>query len=217
MIRIRKRATPPATLTGRGPAQVSADEASRAAGGLPDANRTIYAAPDVKRALLEDQHARCAWCERPRDRLEFEVEHFRPKSGAHAYWWLAYEWDNLYLSCAGCNRAKRDRFPLGPRGRRARGPQDSLTDEHAQLVRPDERVERHIGFRREVAVGRTRRGAATVATLDLNRIEFLDERRRQLDLVGTLEQLARLGDPGAAAVLPRLRRAVFRGLRRQEP
>lgn len=51
----------------------------------------------------------------------FEVQHFRPKikamgldgvvSNTH-YWWLAYEWSNMYLSCQLCKSLKATRFPI---------------------------------------------------------------------------------------------------------
>lgn len=83
---------------------------------------SIYAHPKVKSALENLFNGKCAYCE---CRIEvtgyFDVDQFRPKTGAmdlkgHAdpdyYYWLAYEWENLYLSCRNCNRTKRNYFPV---------------------------------------------------------------------------------------------------------
>jgi len=49
------------------------------------------------------------------------VENFRPKASIkeldgtvlrEGYWWLANEWENLYLACADCSRLhKVNKFP----------------------------------------------------------------------------------------------------------
>lgn len=89
-----------------------------------DFDETLYGAADVKAQLREDQHDKCAYCETTLlDKGGGEVEHFRPKtkfratrqprSSRHpAYYWLAYEWDNLLCSCHECNRIKSTLFPL---------------------------------------------------------------------------------------------------------
>src|SRR5262245_22181970 len=75
-----------------------------------------------KSTLVELFHGKCAYCE---TRIETfsgaGVNRFRPKGGSinrngkfdpDHYWWLAYEWFNLYLSCQLCNRNKASRFPI---------------------------------------------------------------------------------------------------------
>ncbi len=53
----------------------------------------------------------CAYCLRRTDqRSTHHVDHFRPKRGA--YFWLAYELNNLFWSCSLCNERKGDDFPL---------------------------------------------------------------------------------------------------------
>jgi hypothetical protein len=64
----------------------------------------------------------CAYCHHVLDQQQRgEVDHFRPKGGGGKvggtnYWWLAYAFDNYFLSCAICNSpaCKWDRFPLAP-------------------------------------------------------------------------------------------------------
>lgn len=86
-----------------------------------DFKYSIYGADDVRRQILEDQHHKCAYCG-DYMRGRGEVDHFRPKaqyrqgknSGASspAYYWLAYEWNNLIGACHGCNTRKGSFFPL---------------------------------------------------------------------------------------------------------
>lgn len=71
---------------------------------------------DVLRACLEELfYFKCAYCEKPLEEADWDVEHFRPKGavaecGRHpAYYWLAYNIRNLYPSCKPCNQRRRDR------------------------------------------------------------------------------------------------------------
>jgi hypothetical protein len=92
------------------------------------------------------------------------------------YWWLAYEWRNLYLVCELCNQKyKRNRFPV--EGRRAKK-LDELEKEKALLIDPcrvKDFEEQHFTF--EAAddglavdvVPLTERGEVTVEILGLNR------------------------------------------------
>lgn len=69
-----------------------------------------YKYQDIKDKLNKIYHHKCAYCE---SRLEqLQVEHYRPKKGAKAYYWLVYSWDNLLLACPACNRAKGDKFEI---------------------------------------------------------------------------------------------------------
>lgn len=67
-----------------------------------------YKTNDIKAALNDIYHGKCAFCETKSESMH--VEHFRPKRGG--YYWLAYSWDNLLLSCPTCNTNKSDDFPL---------------------------------------------------------------------------------------------------------
>lgn len=66
----------------------------------------------ARRSLFELFHEKCAFCESGLSPKRVTVvHHFRPRQGAtdmsgardHAYYaWLAYEWDNLLISCQEC-------------------------------------------------------------------------------------------------------------------
>ena len=77
-------------------------------------NNKLWSNDTVKSFLHKSQHRKCCYCERKRDqKIDSDVEHFRPKSevkensGHPGYWWLAYEWNNLLISCKTCNVGKK--------------------------------------------------------------------------------------------------------------
>ncbi|CAA6812677.1 MAG: TIGR02646 family protein [uncultured Aureispira sp.] len=118
-----------------------------------------YGATDVRDALADLYHNKCAYCESYDD--EFEVEHYRPKKGVTGiprvkhpgYYWLAYEWTNLLPACHDCNkqRNKGNRFPIA--GARVYGPSirqridlnknncfaSPLKDEYPLLIHPEQK------------------------------------------------------------------------------
>ena len=67
-----------------------------------------YKHKDIKDALMTLYHGKCAYCETYDPSPH--VEHYRPKRGG--YYWLAYSWDNLILSCSQCNTKKGNQFPI---------------------------------------------------------------------------------------------------------
>ncbi|MED5371162.1 MAG: hypothetical protein VX899_09125 [Myxococcota bacterium] len=189
MIKVRKREEGPAVLRDSGATSTAAlcrayDRGERHF----EFDRGIYAHSSVKSALVDDQHAKCCFCESKVTAVAYgDVEHFRPKGGyrqepgdsliSPGYYWLAYEWSNLFLSCQICNqRYKRNLFPLVDPAARAKNHHHSLAAEHPLLVAPDGQPEEHIAFDEEVAVGTTDAGRVSVTTLDLNRYELTEAR-----------------------------------------
>lgn len=80
---------------------------------------SAYKNQDVKLALGQLFHGKCAYCEsRYAGTQPMDVEHFRPKGGvtdvdaqgnpvlAEGYPWLAARWTNLLPSCIDCNRPR---------------------------------------------------------------------------------------------------------------
>jgi uncharacterized protein (TIGR02646 family) len=164
-------------------------------------DKTIYAAAEVKDALLQAQNQKCAFCESFVRHISYgDVEHFRPKAGYKqrevdslkrpGYYWLAYTWENLFFCCQLCNEQfKRNLFPLRNDRSRARSHTDDLRAEEPLLVDPA----RHdpsafIRFRKEraVAVRGCREGRTTIRVLGLNRPELMEVRAKWLQ---TLRQL----------------------------
>ena len=160
---------------------------------------SLYGHPSVKEALVAAQHGKCCFCE-SKIGPDGDVEHYRPKAcysqdrddSLHGpgYYWLAYEWPNLLLSCSTCNqRYKRNLFPLSDPARRATSHHGDTAGEDPLLIDPSEQdPEEYVSFRREIPypIDRNPYGTATIEVLGLRR-EGLNERRREL-----LSKLARL-------------------------
>lgn len=124
-------------------------------------NKALYADPArVKPALEKLFFDKCAYCETKFIAgADSDVEHFRPKGRVAelkkhlGYYWLGYEWENLYLSCSHCNQLRKDKprwedprtlpsggkldqFPLLDERTRAMGPDDDIYEEHTLLIDP---------------------------------------------------------------------------------
>jgi uncharacterized protein (TIGR02646 family) len=69
-----------------------------------------YALPEIKAAIVEETHGKCAYCEsRPLHVTHGDVEHIVPKKIDQA---LAFEWSNLTLACDICNTRKGARTDI---------------------------------------------------------------------------------------------------------
>ena len=96
---------------------------------------------------------KCWYTESKNPGTDDDVDHYRPKSSVHedpahsGYYWLAFEWTNLRLSCHRANRprihpttgetgGKADHFPLLNEQSRARSPHDDLSLEEPALLDP---------------------------------------------------------------------------------
>lgn len=137
---------------------------------LEEAKATVLAETDpVLRAELIDRyrtrwtalrepfavysHDKCWYVECKNLGTDDDIDHFRPKSGVKeepghpGYYWLAFEWTNLRLSCHRANRprinpetgetgGKAEHFPLIDARTRAQGPDDDLSLEVPALLDP---------------------------------------------------------------------------------
>lgn len=115
-----------------------------------------YKDASVRRALEALFHDKCAYCESITIAgADWDVEHYRPK-GAVAeradhtgYYWLAYDWENLYPSCQHCNQKRRDQARWGDTSLAA-GPaagkldQFPLVDETARAMTPDDSIDAEL-------------------------------------------------------------------------
>lgn len=99
-------------------------------------DQKLYAATEVFEAFKLVFLDKCAYC----DATEVvDVDHFRPKGKVQdspdhpGYYWLVYEWSNLYPACPGCNQRRRD-WGVGPA--RGKSSQFPLVDEGQRVHRP---------------------------------------------------------------------------------
>jgi hypothetical protein len=175
--------------------------------------KSIYASKAVKAKLEASHHGKCCYCETiiPKPYAHSYVEHWRPSRSSRqvrdkkrmwpGYYWLAYSWDNLLLSCFPCNSTfKNDLFPLVNPVERARHHRMRVEDETPAILKPDggTNLRDHITFHKEVPVGLTPLGRKTIEVLGLDspkhelRRDYLEDikRRRELSI-----RLMRSADP----------------------
>ena len=152
--------------------------------------KTTYDAAKPRR--WNEQHHKCCFCEQAYEKKFFTVEHFRPKTQAvdddgtkHVgYWWLAYDFENLFFCCPICNNFKNDSFPLAAGARRLRKHEHpSRVDEQILVVHPTaDNPEQHIGWkwvgRGYQPAGRTEKGRRTVDLCRLDRDDLFERRRK---------------------------------------
>lgn len=188
-------------------------------GGDHEVRGDIYSHDQVKAALEALFHDKCAYCEtRIVAGSDWDVEHFRPKGavaerkGHPGYYWLAYEWSNLYPSCGHCNKRRKDRprwgdlrlagsggkqdqFPLEDESSRALSPDDDPSNENPLLLEPcKDRPEEHLRFTVDgqiVAVDGSSKGRASVEVFHLKRRRLRDQRRDKVEAVVALLKLVR--------------------------
>lgn len=215
MIRIDKPATAPAVLTGRGREKTDSNRDDYAAHsddydhGVKtfSFDSAIYGHDAVKEELIRAQHGKCCFCESKITHISYgDVEHFRPKAGYRqhpgdglgrpGYYWLAYEWGNLYLSCQLCNqRYKKNTFPLQDANRRCRNHLGNLAQEEPMFIDPGSMdPEEHIEFAAEqpVAKNGSLRGQETIEALGLWREPLRERRFDKYRILETLKDVALL-------------------------
>lgn len=210
MIRIRKRRDPPRILETKG--RLEREKLCKAFSRAPDAyrggrkpfefSRALYGHKTVRAALTEDQYGKCCFCEAVIAHTGADVEHFRPKAGFRqtrsdplggpGYYWLAYDWANLFLACRDCNnRHKANLFPLRDPNQRPRCHHDDVAQEQPLFVSPTDDPEKHISFRREIAyaVNDSEAGEITILELGLRRAPLTEQRRKWLRMLRALDSL----------------------------
>ena len=123
-------------------------------------SRYVYSHYKVRAALERLFCAKCAYCEsKPTPSSDWDVEHFRPVNRVDerpdhpGYYWLAYEWNNLYMSCKHCNQRRNIRrgwsgpvqatvggkmcqFPIANEDARAMNPSYEIEEEEPLLIDP---------------------------------------------------------------------------------
>jgi uncharacterized protein (TIGR02646 family) len=213
VIRIDKPKTAPAKLTKEGKTKAASHIQDYQKSSLEyqsgkkkfSFSSNIYGHSSVKEALRLTQHEKCCFCESLVGN-DGDVEHFRPKSGYSqqkgkqierpGYYWLAYDWDNLYLSCSPCNsRQKQNLFPLADPVNRAQLNKNDIALEEPLLVNPgNEDPSQHIGFRGEVpyAIPGSIKGKLTIQMLKLDRDILNDARLRHLKTQRNLYNIVQL-------------------------
>lgn len=164
-----------------------------------EAKDSIYNSDHVRTALSGLQHYKCCYCETKDSRSNIDVEHYRPKkaysetfgggSKYPGYFWLAYAWDNLFLSCQVCNQIfKNDFFPIEDESHRAQINGLSIQNEVPILIHPSYDIpENEIGYRESIPYGKTLRGQKTIEYLGFGKVDdskdYTEKQKARIELL----------------------------------
>lgn len=192
---------------------VSADTATAEAvaeNGDHEAKRSVYAATRVRTALEALTYGKCAYCEVPLARFDWDVEHFRPKGRVKerpdhpGYYWLTYDWTNLLPSCTYCNQNRKerptfddptpgttggkvDKFPIADENNRAMDHTHDVAVEEPLLLNPcEDDPELHLAYEptgRIITLNGSSKGRVSIQILRLHLRRLTNLRRDTLDIV----------------------------------
>jgi hypothetical protein len=155
----------------------------------------IYNHSTVKKSLKRAQFNKCCFCEKEQNDEYGAVEHYRPKMGYKSqkkdrlkkpgYYWLGYEWSNLYFVCSPCNTKKANFFPLHNEDKRATWHKMDISDERPFLLDPagEEDPRKHIVFDNEFPRGITEIGKKTIEICSLDRDGLNGKRKKILNQI----------------------------------
>ena len=216
MIRIIKPSQAPAILNGRGAqeCQILCDAYESGVTEF-EFDREIYGHKTVKDALILTQHDKCFLCESKICHIDYgDVEHFRPKKAYRqsdqeklsrpGYYWLAYDWENLFLACTLCNqRHKGNLFPLENLASRATSHLADWKAEKPLFINPvEENPEDFISFKVDkllgvlpYAVENNPKGVATIKGAGIDREKLCQSRMELLKFILALHQVAKMNLP----------------------
>lgn len=148
-----------------------------------EADNAIYNSDEVREALEGIQKNKCCYCETKSTRSNSDIEHYRPKKAYSksyggvsfypGYFWLAYDWDNLFLACQVCNQIfKNDFFPIEDEKHRAQNNSFSIANEECHIVHPSIDIpENEIEYVESYPKGKTKKGKLSIAYLGFGSIE----------------------------------------------
>lgn len=146
--------------------------------------RRRYNHADIKTALREETHAKCAYCESKFDHVTYgDIEHITPRDQDPE---LTFEWENLTIACDVCN-TRKGAIPYG-----------SVVDPY------NEAPEDFLVFGGPFAfpVPGIEKAEGTVTRLDLNRSGLIERRGERLKYLGTyLSNIAKTQDAGLREVM----------------
>lgn len=137
--------------------------------------------PGFAEALNAAFNGKCAFCESYVSLADASyMDRYRPRSGAIGvdgssspdhYWWLAYEWTNLYLVCLACNKIRGERFPITKERAQPNTTGELLLEEAPLLLDPCyDFPEDHLLFdEKGMVASDSKQGRTTIETLGLNR------------------------------------------------
>ncbi|MCY7360395.1 MAG: hypothetical protein LH609_23645, partial [Rudanella sp.] len=101
------------------------------------------------------------------------------------YYWLAYDWQNLFFSCEICNRKhKNNFFPVVDEPMRAKNHSFDVSLEEPAILHPSlDDPEKHLQFKRYMLTYKTTKGENSIKAYGLNRKKLREKRSKYLDTV----------------------------------
>jgi len=154
-----------------------------------DAGERISISREARGSLLDLFHNKCAYCESELGAVASgEVDLFRPftdasdlsgKGSPDHYGWLSADWENLYIACPACARAKRSLFPVeGGRAEVLSTLEVVRQTETPLLLDPCfDDAELHLKFEETGTVDAlSPAGETTIKVLNLNRVGLVKAR-----------------------------------------
>tara|TARA_R110000744_G_scaffold812_4_gene3061 strand:- start:2768 stop:4915 length:2148 start_codon:yes stop_codon:yes gene_type:complete len=145
----------------------------------------------LKKELLKKTSNKCAYCESVLDEETVSIDHFRPHYSAadlngkihrDHYWWLAFNWSNLYPVCRICNSNKKNFFPISKKRATVKySAKDTLFNiESPVFIDPEyENPEEYFYYNENNLIrSETERGRVVIDLYGLNRLELVEARRR---------------------------------------
>ncbi len=181
----------------------------------------------VRTELTELFHGKCAFCESSLAGEQGDVLHLRPMAQAvnldgttsDGYWWLAYEWTNLYLACPRCSQMKGPRFPVKGLRAQPEATGEALLAEEALLLDPCyDDPEQHLVYDRTgIVVSATERGRVTIEVFGLDGEGLRQARQREYEALDLqLKVLLQLVSATPVSLQPLIDPAKpYAGMRRQ--
>ncbi len=171
--------------------------------------KSIYGHESVKKKLKTIQSKKCCFCEAKVPHIAHgDVEHFRPKGGVQmtnqaqltkpGYYWLAYDFSNLFYSCQICNQThKKNFFPLLNENKRAKSHHDDHLQEESLILNPSlDAPDEHLIFEGEFIKPKNNsiKGKMTIKYVGLDRADLEEQRREYIETFKILAIIARNGN-----------------------
>lgn len=144
---------------------------------------------ELKENLLNLFNNKCSYCESKLESKNSVINFFRPLSNVRGfdkninldyYWWLTYEWNNMYLSCIECNKYKSVWFPVqGKRCKLEDTYENIIENEDNLLIDPcNNIIENHLSydFNTGNLIPLSQEGETTIEIFKLNRRRLVESR-----------------------------------------
>ncbi len=149
----------------------------------------VYTDKSVHEELVHLFNGKCAFSDSLIENPDLHnITHYRPPSHSISsdgklsrehYWWLAYEWDNIYLASGICSRAKGSRFEVESERAPVQTGLEFIHIEKPLLLDPcKDNPEEHFVYDSKGFVSSdSNRGRVSIETYNLNDISFVEQRR----------------------------------------